>query len=56
VWATEGERFAPDPAVVELYDELYGLYRQLYPATASQAHALAALQRRMNGREDDEAG
>lgn len=56
VWAAEGVRFTPDPAVASLYDELYGLYRQLYPATASQAHALAALQRQTNALEQDEAG
>jgi len=55
-WAAVADRVAPDPGATALYDELYGLYRQLYPATASQAHALAALQRRANGREDDEAG
>ncbi len=56
VWAAAAMRFAPDPTCAALYDELYGLYRQLYPATASQAHALALLQRRANGREHDEAG
>jgi xylulokinase len=56
VWAAEGHRFAPDPDVAGLYDELYGLYRQLYPATASQAHALAALQQLANGHVDDVAG
>jgi xylulokinase len=55
-WAAVADRVAPDPAAAALYDELYGLYRQLYPATASQAHTLAALQRRANGPEDDEAG
>ena len=55
VWATAGERFVPDPAVAALYDELYGLYRELSVATTGQAHALAALQRRANGPEADEA-
>ena len=56
VWAAEGERLAPGPATAELYDELYGLYRELYPATASQAHALARLQRRANVLLADRAG
>ncbi|MEI6449463.1 MAG: FGGY family carbohydrate kinase [Actinomycetes bacterium] len=55
-WAAVADRVAPDPAVAALYDELYGLYRQLYPATASQAHALAALQRRAHALEQGEAG
>ena len=33
------------PATAPLYDGLYGLYRELYPATRAQAHALARLQR-----------
>ena len=36
---------APDASVREGYDELYGIYRDLYPATRDQAHALAAIQR-----------
>ena len=56
VWAAVADRVAPDPASATQYDELYGLYRQLYPATASQAHALAALQRRTNALAADEAG
>lgn len=35
----------PDPAHRERYDELYGLYRELYPATRDITHALARLQR-----------
>lgn len=55
-WAAAATGFTPDPAAAPLYDELYGLYRELYPATASQAHALAALQRHANASEQDEAG
>lgn len=31
----------PDAATVDTYDELYGLYRELYPATRDVVHALA---------------
>jgi xylulokinase len=34
----------PDPAATEVYEPLYRLYRDLYPATRRHAHALAALQ------------
>jgi xylulokinase len=37
----------PDASVGELYEELYGVYRELYPATRAQAHALAAIQERV---------
>lgn len=30
----------------ELYDELYAIYRDLYPATRPMAHALADIQMR----------
>jgi xylulokinase len=56
VWATEGMSFIPDPAGTAQYDELYELYRELYPATVTQAHALAALQRRAHGPESHEVG
>jgi xylulokinase len=35
----------PDPATSGVYEELYGLYRSLYPATREAAHTLAARQR-----------
>jgi xylulokinase len=35
----------PDPAPRSGYDELYALYRELYPATRTIAHTLAARQR-----------
>jgi xylulokinase len=35
----------PNPAATALYDELYGHYLRLYPATRDTAHALAELQR-----------
>jgi xylulokinase len=45
-WARPEELRPPAPETSPLYDELYGLYRELYPATREQAHALARLQRR----------
>jgi xylulokinase len=56
VWATEGMSLIPDPAGTAQYDELYELFRELYPATVTQAHALAALQRRAHGPESHEVG
>jgi xylulokinase len=35
----------PDESNREVYAELYGLYRELYPATRPQAHALAGLEK-----------
>jgi len=40
----------PDAAAGVLYDELYAIYRDLYPATAPHAHALAAIQDRAGAR------
>ncbi|HET8843867.1 MAG TPA: FGGY-family carbohydrate kinase [Ktedonobacteraceae bacterium] len=37
-------RVQPDSTVRPIYDELYSIYRQLYPATLPQAHQLATLQ------------
>ena len=34
----------PNPANREVYDRLYEVYQQLYPATKEQVHTLAALQ------------
>ena len=38
----------PNPDNREVYDELYRVYRDFYPATSDLAHALAGLQRRQN--------
>ncbi|WP_433185755.1 FGGY-family carbohydrate kinase [Actinoallomurus sp. CA-150999] len=46
-WNPPAGVVTPDPAAGETYDELYGLYRDLYPATRGAAHVLAALSRRM---------
>jgi xylulokinase len=43
-WNPIAETVEPDADAAGVYDELYGIYRSLYPATAEQAHALAAIQ------------
>ncbi|WP_174845370.1 FGGY-family carbohydrate kinase [Cryobacterium sp. Hh11] len=45
-WNPPAEVRQPDPAVRADYDELYGLYRDLYPATRDISHSLAARQSR----------
>lgn len=45
-WQRTDHEVTPDPAVRADYDELYALYRELYPATCTVSHALAARQRR----------
>jgi len=40
-WNPPARVVRPDPAVRGVYDELYGLYRDLYPATRDVVHALA---------------
>jgi xylulokinase len=44
-WNPPVETIVPDPALRDGYAELYALYRELYPATSSIAHSLAARQR-----------
>jgi xylulokinase len=44
-WARPEELRPPASGTAVLYDELYAVYRELYPATRDQAHALARLQR-----------
>ena len=43
-WNPTDHEIVPDPARQERYDELYRLYRDLYPATFQITHALAAMQ------------
>jgi xylulokinase len=43
-WARVAATVRPDPAARAVYDELYRVYRQLYPATREAAHTLAAMQ------------
>ncbi|GAA3216853.1 FGGY-family carbohydrate kinase [Dactylosporangium siamense] len=44
-WNPPEVTVVPDPATRAGYDELYALYRELYPATRTIAHTLAARQR-----------
>ena len=39
-WVQPGPPVTPDPATRAEYDRLYGLYRELYPATRDIVHAL----------------
>jgi xylulokinase len=48
-WARQQTLISPQPATRALYDESYAVYRELYPATATQVHRLAALQRGISG-------
>lgn len=43
-WSSTAHVVEPDPQKREVYDELYAVYRDLYPATKDQAHALAGIQ------------
>ena len=43
-WNKADEAIEPDPERHAAYDELYRVYRELYPATREQMHRLAALQ------------
>jgi xylulokinase len=41
-WAKIAREIIPDPANRGLYDDLYGTWLELYPATRDQVHKLAA--------------
>lgn len=41
-WAKIAREITPDPANRALYDDLYGTWLELYPATREQVHRLAA--------------
>jgi xylulokinase len=43
-WSQVGACVEPDPAHRAVYDELYGVYRDLYPASRDEVHRLAAIQ------------
>ena len=45
-WNPVQETVTPRPEAVEAYEDLYRLYRDLYPATTDTVHALAARQQR----------
>ena len=44
-WNPPAGTVEPDPAAREVYDAMYAVYRDLYPATRDAAHALAAFSR-----------
>ena len=43
-WEEVADVVEPNPANREVYDRLYQVYQELYPATKEQIHTLAALQ------------
>lgn len=45
-WNPVREVVTPRPETTSRYDELYALYRELYPASSPVVHALADLQSR----------
>jgi xylulokinase len=47
-WARTAGIVEPSASTAALYDELYWIYRSLYPATVEQAHALAWIQSSSN--------
>lgn len=48
-WAGVAATVRPRAELRELYEQLYGVYRRLYPATRDLAHELAALQATTGG-------
>jgi xylulokinase len=46
-WTRAAGTVAPTKGTAPLYDELFDVYRELYPATRTLAHRLAAIQERM---------
>jgi len=52
-WDRPADTLRPDPAVRERYDELYAIYRALYPASLEPVHALSRLQERLAGARSD---
>lgn len=46
LWNPVARTVVPEPSVASTYNEFYGLYRSLYPATAEISHALAQFQRK----------
>jgi xylulokinase len=44
-WSRIADTVEPDEENREIYDELYGIYRDLYPATREASHRLADLQK-----------
>ena len=48
-WNSTAAVIEPDLHTRDIYEELYTLYRELYPATRSVAHSLADLQKKTPG-------
>jgi xylulokinase len=48
-WSRTGAVVAPRPAHAPVYDKLYAIYGQLYPANREYMHVLAALQEPESG-------
>jgi xylulokinase len=48
-WNRPAATLSPDPATASRYDELYAVYRGLYPATLNLAHQAAQVQRETEG-------
>ena len=44
-WSTISETVEPEAQNCGIYDELYAIYRELYPATREASHALASMQK-----------
>jgi xylulokinase len=44
-WSRISTTVEPDEENRETYDELYGIYRDLYPATLEASHRLAEMQK-----------
>lgn len=44
-WSRISSTVEPNAENRKVYDELYGIYRELYPATREQSHRLAEMQR-----------
>jgi len=43
-WSSKSDTVEPDPANREVYDKLYAIYKDLYPATRPFVHTLAGMQ------------
>lgn len=43
-WSSVTDTVEPNPENCEVYDDLYSVYRNLYPATRPMAHTLAGMQ------------
>ncbi|MFE4721075.1 sugar kinase, partial [Streptomyces sp. NPDC056728] len=46
IWNPVQEVVTPRPEMTSRYDELYALYRELYPASSHVVHALSDFQSR----------